>query len=124
VFQVGVQPWTNDVRGILCFLQEFRGHDDVGVNRPERNAETLGRFLPPVLGFAHRIFVTDDQRWLYFVAKFQQAVIRIAAQHETNVSSCETLRDVRNAFSEESVMPQIGMRIERRRREEDHDRLP
>ena len=50
-------------------------------------------------------------------------MIGIAAQHEANAAFPGALGGLRDALCQECVMPQVRVRIERHRREEDHYRL-
>ena len=48
---------------IVLFTQQPRGHDDVGINGPERYLQLLGGANSPLLSFAQRIFVANYDRW-------------------------------------------------------------
>src|SRR5208283_2306344 len=50
-------------------------------------------------------------------------MVRIAAQHIADAAPAGTLGDTGNALREERVVAQVGMRVERHRREENHNRL-
>ena len=121
--QALLQSRSDDARGVLLFLQQLRGNDDVGIDGPERHAELLRGQLAPVVGLAQRILVADHERRLHLVAELQQRMLGIAAQHESDAALAGALGDVGNALREKCVVPQVGVRVKRHRREEDDDRL-
>ena len=67
---VGIRNWGNsswsrgpDSAGAKMLLtQQPRGHDDIGINRPERYFQILSGANSPVLRFAQGIFVANYDR--------------------------------------------------------------
>jgi hypothetical protein len=73
-----------------------------------------------LLGIAKRILITDKQRGADFVAKFEQVMAGIWAQHESYATPLEVAGDVGDALLQELKVAQVGVGIEGHRGEEDH----
>src|SRR4051812_39225273 len=52
---------TDNVGGVLGFLDQLGRHDHISVYRPERHPKLIGREFSPVLRFAQWILVADDE---------------------------------------------------------------
>ena len=104
------------VRAANCsFNNNLRGHDHVRIHRPQGHAHLARHFDPPALRFPHGIFVANHHGRPDFLAEFQQTVIGIRPQNESDAAGRQFLREVRNAFDQEAVVPKVGARIERER---------
>ena len=57
-----LEPRADRAGAIVLFTQQPRGHDDVGINGPERYLQVLGGANSPVLSFAQGIFVANYDR--------------------------------------------------------------
>jgi len=58
-----LQPGPDGAGPIMLLAQQPRGHDDVGINGPQRHPQLLGGANSPPLSFAQRIFVANYDRW-------------------------------------------------------------
>ena len=58
-----------------------------------------------------------------FPAEFQQAVIGVGTQDESDAAGLQFLREVRNPVDQETIVPEVGTRIERDRRKKNYNRL-
>src|SRR5208337_916799 len=58
-----LQPGPDGAGRIMLLAQQPRGHDDVGINGPQRHPQLLGGANSPPLSFAQRIFVANYDRW-------------------------------------------------------------
>ena len=121
--ELGFQLFSDVECRVLFFFNQARRDDYVGVNGPEGAAKFLGSKVPPMLGFPHRVFVSDDEGGRHFVTELDQVVFGKAAENESNVALCEGGGDVGNALVEKAIMAEIGVRIERHRREVGDDGL-
>jgi hypothetical protein len=106
-----------------ALTQQPRGHHDVGINGPERYLQVLGGADSPVLRFTQGIFVANDDGRADLFTKFCKAVIRISPEHKADIAFGEFLFDVRNSAGEKAVVPQISVRIKRRRSQKRNHRL-
>ena len=121
--QLGMNAWTDRARRIVFLLQEARRDDDVGVDRPERNAQLGGEPLLGPLGVPQRVLVADDQRWPHLVAEPQEVVVGRLAHDKADAAPGEILGHIAEAFEHEMIMTQIGPGGARDQREVDHHRL-
>jgi hypothetical protein len=119
-----LQARTDRVGSVWGLLHQFGGHDHAGVDRPQRNPQLLCRPQPPTLGFAHGILIAHNESSVNFIAESDQVMLGILAQHEPDLSPGKCGADVRNAFVQKPVMPQVGMRIVRNRRKGNDHRPP
>ena len=58
-----------------------------------------------------------------FLTEFQQAVIGVGPQNESDAAGRQFLREVRNPFDQETIVPEIGTRIERNGRKKNYNWL-
>jgi hypothetical protein len=108
---------------IVLFAQQSRGHDDVGIDGPERYLQVLGGVDSPVLSFAQGIFIANYNRRADLFTKLNYAVIRVGPQYKTDIALGEFLRDVRNSGGEKAVVTQISVRMKRHRSQKRNDRF-
>ncbi len=108
---------------ILLFLDQARGHDNVGIDCPERDKESLRGNSSPAFRFAYRILIAYHEGSLHFVAELHEAVIGITPQHKCYVTFLKRGCDVGDALNQESIRPQVSVGIKRHRREERNDRF-
>ena len=80
-------------------------------------------FNPPSLGFPHGIFIANHNGRANFLAEFQQTVIGVGPQNQSDAAGLQVLREVRNPLDQETIMPEIGTRIERDRRKKNYNWL-
>ncbi len=118
------QPRPDRARGVLLFGEQRRGHDDVGVDGPERHAQCRRRVLPPPLRLAQRVLVTHDQCRARVVAEPRDVMIGMTAKHEADAARREGPGDVRQAVGQEGIVTPVRVRVGRRQAEERHDRQP
>jgi hypothetical protein len=110
------------MRGVLLFLEQPRGDDHVGIDRPKRDLQFARGGLTPTFRLANGIFIADDQGWFDLVAELQKAVIREPSKHKSYVAPLETFGYVGNALCEERIMAGVG-RLKWTRRKEDNEGL-
>ena len=97
LWQEFLQPRANSAGAIVFLTQQPRGHDDVGINSPERYLQVLRGADSPVLSFAQGIFVANYDGRANLFAKLYQAVIRVSPQDKANIAFGESFFDVRNS---------------------------
>jgi hypothetical protein len=108
-----VQAWTDGARRELFLQQQFAGHDDVSIHRPQGRAQLASHFDSPLLRFLHGIFIANHNGRVNFLTEFQQTVVGVGPQNESDVAGREFLRDVRDPIDQETIVPEVGTRIER-----------
>ncbi len=120
LIELTMEARPDRARGVLLGVDERRGHDDIGVDRPERHTHVRGNRVAPAFGLPQRVLVADEERWPDVIEKREQPVLRIRAEHEPHAPPRETIGDVREPVGEKPVVTKIAAGHERIDPEEDH----
>lgn len=73
-----------------------------------------------MLRFPQRILIAYDQCGPHLFAELDETVVGIRSQHKANIALCEIGCDIGNTVGKKSIVPEIGMRIERHGSEKHH----
>ena len=118
-----LEPGADRAGAIVLFIQQPRGHHDVGINCPERHLHLLGGADSPVLRFAQGVFVANYDRRTDLFTKLCKAMIRVRPQDKADITFAESPFDVWNSGGEKAVVTEISVRIKRCRSQKNNHRL-
>jgi len=111
-------------RRVLLLFEKLGGNNHIGIDRPQRHAQTVAGGLSPPLGFAQRVLIANHQTRSDLLAEPHKLVRWVAAKYKTDVTPAKAFREVGDSLGQEGVMTQISVGIERYQSGKNYNRFP
>ena len=113
-----VDSRTDRACRIVLFEQQARGHDHVGVHRPQRHAKRGCDGAAPCRDLPQRVLVGDDECRPHLRRERIDAVLGKPPQHEAGAAAPQPLGQIAQPVHQELVVAQVGAFDERVQAEE------